>query len=197
MRSVTANDADMLVQVGASGSWSTSEDQGLTWMAQSSRTTQDLHDVSWDGQRFLAGGQQGRLVTSADGKACNPSLISVGLAAAYRIRKLPSGGYIVFGGNYPNIDGGDRIKYAPALSGPWSDVQILSDLTTGAGGGDGGDILFVGNQMVASGTYNTGNGYVYPAIITGDAPDISPTQFRLPRYVSSQPDASFYIKVTE
>lgn len=197
MRSLAANPADVIVQVGAGGVWSVSEDSGATWVTQNSRTTQELHDVSWDGARFVAGGAGGRLVTSADGKACNPGLVSSGMAAVYRIRKLPSGGYIAFGGNYPTIDNGDRIKYAPSLSGPWTDVQILSDATNGAGGGDGGDIMFVGNQMVASGVYNTGNGYLYPAFLTGDAPDMSATQFRLPRYTSNQPDASFYIKVTE
>jgi photosystem II stability/assembly factor-like uncharacterized protein len=56
------------VAVGSSGTALSSEDGGISWRQRRTHTRLNLHTVFWTGDRFLAGGDLGLVLQSADGR---------------------------------------------------------------------------------------------------------------------------------
>src|SRR5689334_13183590 len=56
---VAGNPSGTWVRVGGGGKLATSTDNGVTWTARDSKVIVGLNSVSWDGQRFIAAGDNG------------------------------------------------------------------------------------------------------------------------------------------
>lgn len=106
----------LFVAVGTAGGLYTSPD-GATWTPRTSKTTQNLFSVVWNGTTFVAVGSNGVYTTSADGLTWTPAL-DVSISPFYAVFVV-SGKTIAFGQNSSVILAG-ATRQEVMQSGAWA-----------------------------------------------------------------------------
>lgn len=122
LMSVHLKDASNGVAVGLSGVILTTQDGGSHWSVAERQTKEHLNNVVWDGERWIAVGDKGLLVTGdAQGTAWKASRVSEGsLGWNTQILRVPANGkpagYVLAGASLSRLDGGRLTVFGHAAN---------------------------------------------------------------------------------
>lgn len=143
---ITWNGSQYLA-VGDSGIILTSTD-GVTWVSQTSGTTEALDDINWNGSQYLAVGEQGTILTSSDGVTW-VSQISGTTQDLFGINWNGSQ-YVVVGLFESVLTSPDGVTWTKRASG--TDTVVLTSVT------------WNGSQYVAVGGDAANNGVIFTSL---------------------------------
>lgn len=159
-----------------------------TWTVRTSRTSQTLRSIIWDGTRFVAVGVGGRMVVSGDGITWDPYVLDAAMNDLSSI-VYAAGVYVVVGSSSA-LEGRSRIKVGTELFGM---VDRILD-------GNGSRAAYTPYRVAWGGdrflmTFNAYTSSTYDFVATSTAPEVNPaTQSVIPNLPAPSPEASFWMR---
>lgn len=122
LTAVAFSDEQRGVAVGLNGTVLLSEDAGRSWQAVGQGGEEHLYDVSWDGRRFVACGDRGLLLESADGRAWKALDAALGEARNFLwfSRVVPGADGLLLSGATLGVIRGERFISLAGVPGPAS-----------------------------------------------------------------------------